>query len=129
MIIKFIGYDSEIDFNNSNAYTLEVHNKDLFLKVCYDLYNLCYSNHEINNYILLINDEIEKFSKHTIFVDSIFDFDINSKKYINRLYNHVEKMFNLNIEIKREFELNIANINSVVQDLLNDLDIEVTLND
>ena len=117
MNVKY--FDNEINLSNDNIYSIEIENKKYFYRLVRDLYEI-----EKGNTV----EDID-FSEEKSFVPRIkiflnfFDFDFNSKKYINEIINNIseeerDKILKTNNKLLKELSI-----------FFNNLDLPITIED
>lgn len=89
MKIKIDYIDSEINFDESNIYSLEIYNKKYLYRVTSLFYSI--SKGSVVDDIICVNNENEeiKLSNKIRFFSEYFDFEFDSKKYINDITKYI----------------------------------------
>lgn len=120
--IKYIDNDLELD--NDKIQAIEIENKRYFYRLVKDIYSIC-SGEVVEDICLLCDDkEIAGLNRFKIFVN-FFDFNLNSKKYVNDILKYVVNSIS---EVNREMLLKqYKKIVDIYKKVLNDIDLPLTI--
>lgn len=108
MKLKFVTLDTEIDLFESNIYSINFQKRDVFLKLIEELKE---SN---DDKVYLVEDNLEhkKVFKNSIFLDSYFSLDINSKKSLTNLQDRIFK--EIDVAVRDELSILLSNVSSIL---------------
>lgn len=120
--------DNKIDLYNDYVNSIEILNNNYF----YRLTNLVYkysNNQETEEFYFTENNEELKLNKKIRIITNYYDFDFNSKKYINELIKNISNNTDDNILLK--LNNNYNKLYKVLSSLINsvDLNFKVDIND
>lgn len=125
MILKMVGLENTVSFNENSVVILNVRNINLFSRLVHELY---YASKNIidNNEVKIINDihEID-LNKDALFIDNIFELNLNNKNILNKLYGEIERIMH-DYHYKSLLDQNIAEINNIIFELSTHIDLNLT---
>ena len=120
--------DNKIDLYNDYVNSIEVLNNNYFYRLTNLIYK--YSNdQEVEELYFTENNEELKLNKKIRIITNYYDFDFNSKKYINELIKNISNNTDDNILLK--LNNNYNKLYKVLSSLINsvDLNFKVDIND
>ena len=118
--------ENEIDIVPDCVFAIEIENKKYFYRLTHELYNIYQGI--VSNEITLYDDsnqEITGTNKIKIFIN-YFDFQLDSKKYINDIYKNIEN--NISEENKMKLINEYKKIISLYKRALNEIDLPICIN-
>lgn len=118
--------ENEIEIIPDYVFAIEIENKKYFYRLTHELYNIYQGM--ISNEITLYDDnhqEITGTNKIKIFIN-FFDFQLDSKKYINDISKYIED--NISEENKMKLINEYKKITSLYKKALNEIDLPLCIN-
>lgn len=118
--------ENEIDIVPDCVFAIEIENKKYFYRLTHELYNIYQGI--VSNEITLYDDsnqEITGTNKIKIFIN-YFDFQLDSKKYINDISKYIEN--NISEENKMKLINEYKKIISLYKRALNEIDLPICIN-
>ena len=118
--------ENEIEIIPDYVFAIEIENKKYFYRLTHELYNIYQGM--ISNEITLYDDnhqEITGTNKIKIFIN-YFDFQLDSKKYINDISKYIEN--NISEENKMKLINEYKKITSLYKKALNEIDLPLCIN-
>lgn len=118
--------ENEIDIVPDCVFAIEIENKKYFYRLTHELYNIYQGI--VSNEITLYDDsnqEITGTNKIKIFIN-YFDFQLDSKKYINDISKYIEN--NISEENKMKLINEYKKIISLYKKALNEIDLPICIN-
>ena len=118
--------ENEIDIVPDCVFAIEIENKKYFYRLTHELYNIYQGI--VSNEITLYDDsnqEITGTNKIKIFIN-YFDFQLDSKKYINDISKYIEN--NISEENKMKLINEYKKIISLYKKSLNEIDLPICIN-
>lgn len=116
MKLRIKGYELDVEFNE-NSTLLSIKNQKMFAKIVNDIF--CYCKENQNLEIIFLDDkDLIVSSKKIEFIDSLFNFEINTKSTLTKLYNEIRNEAEENID---EYTLIKKGFSLINQSLLNNL--------
>lgn len=118
--------ENEIEIIPDYVFAIEIENKKYFYRLTHELYNIYQGM--ISNEITLYDDnhqEITGTNKIKIFIN-YFDFQLDSKKYINDISKYIED--NISEENKMKLINEYKKITSLYKKALNEIDLPLCIN-
>lgn len=116
MIISNFDFDSPLDFKNTKVIVLVVEDESLFYNYCKEFNALVSGG--VGRFSLYDKEEELNFSKTGIVVNDIFSLSLNDKKFVTKLYQHLQNFVDVNYLIE------YTEIQAKIFSLLNMLSIE-----
>lgn len=126
MILNIMGFNNCLDFNISKINIIEVFDKKLFINFYIDIQNFMFDNNYHGQFTLIENEECISMSNNILCVQDIFNYSLNTKHIINKIYNILNDKLNLNEELKFKLNNKINELNSLVPQCLDDIDINLS---
>lgn len=126
MKINISYLENEIEIIPDYVFAIEIENKKYFYRLTHELYNIYQGM--ISNEITLYDDnhqEITGTNKIKIFIN-YFDFQLDSKKYINDISKYIEN--NISEENKMKLINEYKKITSLYKKALNEIDLPLCIN-
>ena len=126
MKINISYLENEIEIIPDYVFAIEIENKKYFYRLTHELYNIYQGM--ISNEITLYDDnhqEITGTNKIKIFIN-FFDFQLDSKKYINDISKYIEN--NISEENKMKLINEYKKITSLYKKALNEIDLPLCIN-
>ena len=126
MKINISYIENEIEIIPDYVFAIEIENKKYFYRLTHELYNIYQGM--ISNEITLYDDnhqEITGTNKIKIFIN-FFDFQLDSKKYINDISKYIED--NISEENKMKLINEYKKITSLYKKALNEIDLPLCIN-
>lgn len=118
--------ENEIEIIPDYVFAIEIENKKYFYRLTHELYNIYQGM--ISNEITLYDDnhqEITGTNKIKIFIN-YFDFQLDSKKYINDISKYIED--NISEENKMKLINEYKKITNLYKKALNEIDLPLCIN-
>lgn len=125
MNLKIIGL-LDLDYCTKNFYSVEFKCVQLFNKLVNEFYNLSNINNSSDQMILYEGEKEIPFYKNAFFVSNFFEYHINSKQILTKIFNLLEENININFELKTKFQNKANEIMLVFHEALKDINIDFT---
>lgn len=128
MIMKIVGLENEVNFDENGIYVLEVENLQLFSSLVLKIYNLSENIGDSDQIKLFDNGEEILFHKNVFFCSNIFACCLSTKNIMTKLYSMIEKQINIDFDLKRQYQDKTCDIITFVMNNLKDISIDFKWN-
>lgn len=123
MILKIFGFNLEIIFTEKESAVLVVENSSLFTNIVHLLYS-DNSEEESNEVVIIDQDKRLSIKKDLLVISDILSYDVNDRKFINKLYKLIETEIQINTLLFSDFLQHISQMNTLLLDDLLSIDVE-----
>ena len=123
MMIQLYDCENDIVFSDEYINVLEIQNKKLFMKYV----NILYGK-ELTEELRLLESEKEVNISNCVTVYSdFFNLELNDRKVLNKLYQHIE--MSIDVEIKELFNVELVKVKEVVEKIVESYDLDLIISD
>lgn len=125
--MRIKGFSEDINIHSNKNTLLVVEDRKLFACV---VKNIMDYNHQLSKELLFLDDQSNVLhTKRVMLIKDIFDFDVNSKTILNKLYAMVKSGIEDEIDTVNEIRTLMNSINQKIIDISNEWNFELEIND
>lgn len=122
MIMRIFSLENEIEFTQDYIHVLQIEDTKFFARIVSCINNGIHDINYMDENILFLQDEkVIKISKDIMFVIDIWNLDFNQKKIQTALFQHIEKIFQIECERIQQFNTSMKKLEIDTMDVWNEL--------